>query len=267
MSTRAVSQKMKFPIRIWSKAYAPSPDTDNFSIQVDKHIWQEAMRSEEAKRKFIKVEHPGGLSPWIAPIGQPVTVEVNEDSEEERMYDIFLPLWMIDTAHLSGEGEVSEIEIMDEEYFPEATRLVFRVIDSAFYNANVKEELERALSSLGIVQQHTVLQIPVSALGGFHVEVFVSKTEPANIVLCDGEEVAVEFEEPVDQISPPPPRPPTPVPQPPPTLPTTGIIPEGVFQTNGTQGFQAFQGEGRTLGGSNISIPEWRRGLPPPKRL
>ena len=256
---------MKFPIRIWSKAYAPTPDTDTFSIQVDKQIWQEAMRTEGAKRKFLQVLHPGGLEPWIAPIGHPVTIEyTNEESKEERIYDIFLPLWMIDTAHFTGEGEVSEVEILDEEYFPEATRLVFRVIDSAFYNADIKQELEKALSSIGIVQQHSVLQIPVAALGDFRVEVFVSKTEPANIVLCDGEEVAVEFEEPVDQIEPP--RPPTPLPQPPPLLRTDGMIPEGIFQQPQQQGFQAFQGEGHTLGGSNVSIPEWRRGLPPPRR-
>jgi hypothetical protein len=257
---------MNFPIRIWSKAYAPSPDTDQFSIQVDKHIWQEAMRTEGAKRKFLRIKHPQGLEAWIAPIGQPVTIDYTydeEESKEERIYDIFLPLWMVDTAHFSGEGDVSEIEILDEEYFPEASRLVFRVIDSAFYNSDIKDELEKALSSLGIVQQHTTLQIPVAALGGYSVEVFVSKTEPANIVLCDGEEVAVEFEEPVDQIAPP--RPPTPVPQPPPLLQTDGMIPESIFQQP-PQGFQAFQGEGRTLGGSNVNIPEWRRGLPPPRR-
>jgi hypothetical protein len=131
------------------------------------------------------------------------------------------------------------------------------VIDSAIYNADIKEELEKALSSLGIVQEHSILQIPVAALGGYNVEVFVSKTEPANIVLCDGEEVAVEFEEPVDQIAPP--RPPTPIPEPAAMLPS-------VFQQPQAQGFQAFQGEGRALGGSNVDIPEWRRGLPPPPR-
>ena len=225
------------------------------------------MRIEGSRRKFLRIQHPAGLDDWIAPIGHPVTSHMDEEeSKEERVYDAFLPLWMIDAAHLGGDGEQTQVEILDEEHFPEATRIIFRVVDSAIYNADVKEELEKALSSIGVIRKHSVLQIPVEALGGYKVEVFVSETEPANIVLCDGEEVAVEFEEPVDQIAPPV-RPPTPVPQPPPTLSTNGIIPEGVFASSSQgQEFQAFQGEGRTLGGSNVEIPEWRRGLPPPKR-
>jgi hypothetical protein len=252
---------MNFPVRIWSKAYAPSPDTDSFSIQVDKHIWQQAMQPEGARRQFLRIEHPGGLEDWIAPIGHPVTIS----EEEKDIYDVFLPLWMIDAAHLSGDGETTTLEVMSEENFPEATRIVFRVIDSAFYNADVKGELETALSSIGVIRKHSVLQIPVEALGGYKVEVFVSETEPANLVLCDGEEVAVEFEEPVDQISPP--RPPTPIPAPVPVLSTDLMVPEAFLGPPAQpQGFQAFQGEGRLLGGSNAEMPEWRRGLPPPRR-
>ena len=220
------------------------------------------MREEGSKRKFLQIQHPSGLNPWIAPVGHPVLVP--EEAKKENTFNIYMPLWMIDAASLSGEGEESTLTIMDEEYFPEATRIVFRVVDSAIYNADVKVELEKALSSIGVIQEHTILQIPVEALGGFRVEVFISKTEPANIVLCDGEEVAVEFEEPVDQISPPP-RVPTPIPEPPPMLPSlqTSMIPEHV-STN--VGFTAFQGQGNTLGGSNVNIPEWRRGLAPPPR-
>lgn len=249
---------MNFPIRIWSKAYAPSPDTDNYSIQIDTYIWQKAMQQEGARRKFLCIKHPAGLEDLIAPIGHPVTIE----HEEEETYSVFVPLWMVDAAHLDGEGEQTTVEILDEEHFPEATRIVFRVVDSAIYNADVKEELEKALSSIGVIRKHSILQIPVEALGGYKVEVFVSETEPANLVLCDGEEVRVEFEEPVDQIAPP--RPPTPIPEPPPLFTTEGMIPEPITQPE--TGFQAFRGEGRLLGGSNASIPEWRRGLPPPKQ-
>jgi hypothetical protein len=254
--------QMNFPIRIWSKAYAPSSDTDTYSIQIDKYVWERAMRQEGSRRKFLRIEHPAGLEDWIAPIGHPVTVEHEEESKEDYIYDAFLPLWMIDAAQLGGEGEQSTVEILDEEYFPEATRIVFRVVDSAIYNADVKDELEKALSSMGVIRKHSTLQIPVEALGGYTVEVFVSETEPANVVLCDGEEVRVEFEEPVDQIEAP--RPPTPIPELPPIFSASPMIPESEMQPEPqTHGFQAFAGQGRLLGGSNASIPEWRRGLPP----
>jgi hypothetical protein len=254
---------MSYPIRIWSKAFAPSVDPDPFSIQVDKKIWEEVMREEGDKRKFLRIVHPQGLEDWIAPLGQPVDPV---DHRDTVFSNIYMPLWMIDVAHMEGDGEEAEMQVVNEEYFPEATRIVFRVIDSAIYNADIKQELEQALSSLGVLKEHSTLHIPVSALGGYPVEVFVSKTEPANIVLCDGEEVAVEFEEPVDQMAPP--RPPTPVPEEPPRLPEPeSMVPQGLFQTHGeASAFRPFQGQGNTLGASNVNIPEWRRGLPPPRR-
>jgi len=241
---------MEHPIRIWSKAYAPTPDTNTFSIQVDSEIWRQAMLREGSRRKFLRIHHPEGFDDWFAPLGDPVPHEEAEDA----CLNIYMPLWMIDAGSFRGEGEQSTLEVVDEEYFPEATRIVFRVVDSAFYNADIKEELEKALSAVGIIREHMTLQIPIEALGGYTVEVFVSKTEPANLVLCHGEEVAVEFEEPVDQITPPP-RAPTPTPE---LLPM--ITPSEPHE------FRPFQGQGQTLGGSNVQIPEWRRGLPPPPR-
>lgn len=252
---------MSYPIRIWSTAYSPvghgTQEAEGYTIQVDKECWEKILHQEGSKRKFLKLEHPEGLQDWFAPLGHPVPTQHAE--AEGDHYNIYMPLWMLDAAHLKGEGEESVLEVMDEEYFPQASKIVMRVIDSAFYNADVKEELEKALSSIGVIQEHTTLQIPVAALDGFKIEVFVSKLEPANIVLCDGEEVALEFEEPVDQISPPP-RTPTPIPEPPP------LLPQPSFTTAITSGFQAFQGSGQTLGSSNADIPEWRRGLPPPPR-
>ena len=220
------------------------------------------MRQESGRRKFLRIEHPYGFDDWIAPIGEPVASSGDaEEKHDEDCYNVFLPLWMIDTARLEGGGQEAVAEIVNEDYFPEATRIVLRVIDSAFYNADVKAELERALSAMGVIRQHTTLQIPIQALDGYTVEVFISQTEPANIVLCDGEEVAVEFEEPVDQIQTP--RPPTPMPEPPSVLLPGTMIPDEPVETTG---FRPFQGQGRTLGGSNVAIPEWRRDLGPPRR-
>jgi len=255
---------MSHPICIWSKAYAPAPDTDTFSIQVDKSLWEDVMRQEGSRRKFLSIEHPEGFDSWIAPIGQPVQVDHGEENPSTR--NLYLPLWMIDAGHFGGEGESAVVNIMDEEFFPEATKIVLRVIDSAFYNADIKQELERALSAMGVIREHTTLQIPVEALGGYAVEVFIAETEPANVVLCDGEEVAVEFQEPVDQIAPP--RPPTLIPEPPQVVPTEPILSDGLlrehFET--PTGFRAFQGQGNVIGSSNADIPEWRRELGPPRR-
>lgn len=237
---------MNKSVKLFSEPYSPIKLCNTFSAALTESLWREIMNEHEEGRVFIRIE--SDTKEWFCPVGQPIT----EESEDA----LFLPSWMIDCAGFLGNGESCTMSILTQEAFPEATKLVFKVIDSAFYNSEVKEELEAILSSLGVVKRHTLLQIPIQNLGGFQVEVFVSGTEPADIVLCNGDEVVVEFEEPVDQIQEPP-RPPTPIPPLIPVLP----IPEET-----TSGFVAFQGEGRTLGGSNADIPEWRKSCPPKKK-
>ncbi len=255
---------MEFQARIWSKEYCPGfpeADTEQYTISVDKRLWERCMRDEHLDRMFVKIQHPHGGEPWIAPMGSPI--DMGPDSDET--YAIFVPVWMLDSGSLQGEGEDVQIEALTVDAFPEATKLVFRVVDSAFYSSEIKEELEKALSSLGVVRQHTTLSIPLESLDGFKVDVFISKTEPANIVLCHGEEIPVEFEEPLDQIPHVPPSPPTPPPQAEPqpeASDTSSMLP--TFETPSAS--SSFAGQGYVLGSSNVNIPEWRRGLAPPPR-
>ena len=244
---------MDYTVCLWSKAYAPTQDTDPFSIQVDQALWEIIIRNQVTGRAFLNVKN-GDVSSWIAPMGQPIPM-ADKEANENNNYNIYVPLWMLDAAQFTGMGEEVKVTFLDSEAFPEATHIVFKVVDSAFYNSDVKDELEKALTSIGVIQQHTTLQIPVSLLGGYEVEIFVSKTEPADIVLCHGEEVTVEFEQPVDHYEPPP-RPPTPIPevseqevlQPSPVLPPQPSV---------------FIGPGYTLG-TGVEPPAWRKGLKPP---
>ena len=162
-----------------------------------------------------------------------------------------------------------KIEILTEEAFPQATKIILRVVDSAFYNSDVKKELEVALTRLGIIKKNQLLHIPIEALDNFTVDIYVSELEPANIVLCEGEEVVVEFEEPVDAFESKEEekeeeketspfavetamglRPPTPIPS-----EFESLLPTPPIMT------------GNILGSDPSAIPEWRRGLAaPPQR-
>lgn len=226
---------MDLTVNLWSKAYSPVPDTNRFTALVNRSLWQKSVRDETSNRGFLRIIHPHGLHDLIVPIGDPVDADNT----------IYLPLWLLDSSGLQGEGEEVNVTILDQEAFPPATQLVFKVIDSAFYSSDVKDELEKALTQIGVIRRHTTLQIPVTALGGFLVDIFVANTEPAEYVLCDGE-VAVEFEEPVDQVEAV--RPGTPIPP-----EVEAMIPLPIT------GFVPFSGSGNTLGSSNAGPPWYLR--------
>ncbi len=187
-----------------------------------------------------------------------VSNPVQEQSPVEGEHKVYAPLSFLDRLGASGDGETVDITVLSEEAFPQATKIVLRSFDSAIYNSDVKQEIEYALSNIGVIERHAQLQIPIRDLGGYPVEVFISEVEPADLVLCEGDEVVLEFEEPLDQIQPPvsPERPPTPIP-----------AQASLFDNFLPSEPATAEPQGRTLGtGDESQIPEWRRQLGPPRR-
>lgn len=256
---------MDFTIQLYSQDYCPSGETSPFHAIVEESIWQQVYREhEDAGRIFLRIFNEDGSKEWIAPMGGVVNRKMyNDDELQSPHHHLYLPIWMLDSAGFQGEGEVLQCSILTNEAFPEATKITLRVVDSAFYNGDVKAELEAALTQIGILRNQTIVQIPIKSLGDFQIELFISALEPADCVLCDGEEVEVEFLEPVDHYEPPP-RPPTPIPQAPSLLPDCMIPDERHVNRSG---FTPFQGEGHLLGGNNENAPAWRKELGPPKGL
>lgn len=245
---------MNKQVQIFSEAFCPNNICDHFAVALNEEDWREIMNENQEGRVFLHLQI--GENVWIAPVGQPIT-NTQTQINTQRQSCVYLPLWMLDSAGFQGTGELAMCTVLGNEAFPHASKISLKVIDSAFYTSEVKEELEKALTAMGVVRSQSILQIPIESLSGFRVEVFITKTEPSDIVLCEGEEVIVEFEEPVDHYEPPmhpvEPRVPTPIPTEEPML----------LADQPTR----FQGEGRRLGGCDAQIPEWRRNLPiPPRR-
>jgi len=107
---------------------------------------------------------------------------------------VIVPDWVRELLYLEGDGSPVEITWLSSDSFPNATRVVLRPHDSAFYHGDAREELERELTCHGVIAEGTTIPIAIQMLGGFSVQMDIIKTEPANIVLLEGDEIAFEFE-------------------------------------------------------------------------
>lgn len=224
-------------VELWSPVYLSDDALDTATCTVEKSLWTRLMNQTGHTRLFGKVEIEGKTL-YLA-LGSYIECPPS-DSDRLRL---ILPLWSLDVLSCIGMGEHATVTWLTEEAFPPATRIVLRPHDSAFYHADAKEELEVALTRIGVLQQGQTIMVSLKALGDYPISFDVVELEPANIVLAEGEEVAIEFEAALDQ--PPeedPPRPDTPVPE----SVFASMLPEPVALAP-----PPISGTGRTTGGTN----------------
>ena len=241
---------MEYTVQIFSKAFLETEEESSWSnATLSRDLWQELFREQTGQTRLF-LSFPGTSTPLICAVGNPHLSHTEE-------HCIYLPYEILGKLGLEGAGEQRQVTVLSEEAFPPAERIKIRFLDSAAYNSDVKEELEQALTKLGVLSNQTQYQIPIQSLGNFPVDIFVSDLEPADIVLCHGDEVALEFEEPIDQITPPPlERPPTPVPAEVPRLPDL-MVPQA----------PPAEPQGRLLGSDPTNLgPAWRQQIGPPRR-
>lgn len=180
-------------MELWSTAFLAHPVTDSATCFVEQDAWRE-IQGETTERYFGRIS--AGEKEWICALGAPVVCELPQRRGARQR--IFLPHAMLVHLGLEGAGEYVDVEWLPAEAFPEATMIRVRPHDSAFYHADAKEELERHLTMLGVIQAGSTVLVPLQALGGFEVAVDILATEPANIVLAQGDEVAIDFAEALD---------------------------------------------------------------------
>lgn len=173
----------------WTQHYV-SEVIDNTTCMVDIADWRRIHDDNEgAKRIFAKIV-ANDTTMYMA-LGAPVTVNELPGTGPR----LFLPHWVLDSFGFDGYlGNEIAVEWITDEYFPSATRIVLRPHDHVFYSVDAKEELERALTRLGVLKLNTTIPIRLEALDGYLVLVDVTVLEPAEIVLLDGDEVEIQFE-------------------------------------------------------------------------
>jgi hypothetical protein len=180
-------------MEVWSALYLTDPTAcDGMTAACSAATWRRIHEENEgAKRIFGRIRADDRT--WVVALGSPFPAQ-------EGLTDtaLVLPGWMLDHLGLNGGGDLVEMDWFWEDAFPEATRILLRPHDSAFYHGEAKEELERELTKLGVLTKGSTIVVPLQVLGGYEVAIDVVELEPANIVLAEGEEVALEFEEALD---------------------------------------------------------------------
>ena len=221
-------------MEVWTHQFLSEDCAEAGACVLPVRAWQRVHNDNpEARRIFAQLRR--GETTVYCPLGAPAYLPEEGGGEK-----IFVPEWVIGALGILDLGEDIAVDWYTEEAFPEATRVVLRPHDSRFYRTeDVKRELERELTRVGVLQQGYSVYLRLDHLEGGQIGFDVVATEPATIVLAEGEEVAIEFEEAVDAVAAreaAAARPPTPIPAEPELLYTPGAPP-------------AMPGPGYTLGG------------------
>lgn len=215
-------------VELWSPVFLTEEAGDGVTCTLDKTTWRGLMNRPEHEgcgRLFARVEHEG-METYI-PLGG------YTECEEGEMPRLILPQMALDSLFATGTGDLATVTWLTQEAFPEATRIVLRPHDSAFYNSDIKAELEVALTKIGVLQKDHSIKVVIQS---YPIEFDVVDLEPATIVLAQGDEVEIEFDTAVDAV-----RPDTPIPK----SPFEEVDFSSMISTT------TVQAQGRTLGGTN----------------
>lgn len=201
----------KMEYAIWSQDFLED-NTGLTTCSLDETEWQRIhAENSEAKRIFAAVT-VGPQTHYIA-LGRPV----RNSGIESDSPTLFVPPWLCTWLGVEGDGSACTVEWLTEESFPEATRIKLRPHDSVFFDANIKDELDYSLTQYGVLKRGTTIPVAIESLGGLIVYMDVVETEPADCILMQGDEVAIEFDRALDEgteaLAEPVPEPSAPLPQ------------------------------------------------------
>ncbi len=192
-------------MRIYSTEFL-NQATNSSLVYISEREWLHHLDSFHCNRIFALLRFNNGSTHYA-----PVSALVRNEFDTVLDDSVYIPLWMIPPEEEMG-SEI-EVDFFPEEAFPEALKITLRPLDSAFYNTNAEEELTQALTQIGVLKQGSTIRLNLSGLGGYPIDFYIVSLEPAELVLCNGDEVVIEFEEAVDRFDGR--RPPTPPPPPP----------------------------------------------------
>jgi hypothetical protein len=170
----------------------------SYNCYLDEKEWLRVTNEFESSRIFARIIN--GEKSWICALGSPI-----RSDNTEVVKPLFVPQWMLDQIEEEGSGSLLEVQWMPSDVFDNSEHIVLEPFDDISEIENIDDILQIELTKLGILQKNKIIHIEINEVT---IPFLVKNVSPASIVLCQGDEVSLEFyKEPSVRI-------PTPIPPP-----------------------------------------------------
>jgi len=181
---------------VWSTVYL-GYDVEDYNCYVNENAWKRITNEIPTNRMFARLIKNDKF--WVCALGPPIRTQL------DTLDSIFVPQWMLDQINSNGDGEELEVEWLPSEVFDESTKIVLQPHDNEFHCVEIEDILSYELTKLAVLQKDTTIKVKIQEVD---VQFIVKSIEPASVVMCQGDEVTLEFEESIDTLT----RVPTPYP-------------------------------------------------------
>jgi len=158
-------------------------NVSNYNCYLDEKEWLRITSELNSSRLFARIIN--GDKSWICALGNPIRT-----GNPESYKQLFVPQWMLQQIHDDGVGEPLEVEWMSSDLFDNSSHIVLEPFTDISHIENIDEVLQNQLTLLGILQKGTLIYIDYND----SILLFLVKDlSPASVVLCEGDEVSLEF--------------------------------------------------------------------------
>ena len=167
-------------------------DVDAYNCYVNETLWKRITNELMANRVLIRIN--GSNKFWICSLGQPIYTSFNSTNH------VYVPSWMLNQIDTAGIGEELEVEWFPSDIFDYSTKITLQPHTSCAHIENIQDILSNELTKLAILQKNTTIEVVLEDTD-IPIKFDVISVEPASIVLCEGDEVELEFLESFDSVA------------------------------------------------------------------
>ena len=169
---------------IYSLAYIEQ-DVSTYNCYLNETEWRRLTKMNPTVRLFARIKNRE--KEWYVAVGEPIKTYTFDDNT------LFVPNWMLEQLSVYGEGDSLEVDWIPADFFENTTHIILKPVNFNYESSTIEEELSVELTKLGILQNGSRIYISMPSLDNYIIVYDVIHLDPANIVLCQGDSVSLEF--------------------------------------------------------------------------